>query len=160
MTATVQGWTLSIVDEARTPILTNVFTDKIEVEYDSDRFEYGMNRENRFQTTNFYRHGTIQIELEIPQNQALQWNNYLERMFARTEFRKASVTLEAGGNNAQYDNAILTSVNWGMSYTDDDQTTTEMIWRFSGVTNVVALPPREFRKPVKLQNLDWKVYGF
>lgn len=161
MTATVQGWTLSIADENRTPILTNVFTDNIKVEYDSDRFEYGMSRENRFQTTNLYRHGTITVEFLLPERESQTWNQYVQRLFSNREPRlhKSNLTIQSGGNSACFNDAIIVCLNWGMNFPDEEPTT-EVSWKFCGIRDVTTLPPRELRKVFKLQTLNWKVYGF
>lgn len=161
MTATVQGWTLSMYDDQRNPILSDVFTQSVKVEYDSDRFEYGMNRNDRFQTSNFYRHGTITAEFLLSERDSQSWNQYVQRLFSEGEPRlhKSNVTIQAGGNSAHFTDAVLISLNWGMNFTDEEPTT-EVSWKFCGVRDVAALPPRELRKVFKLQNLDWRIYGF
>lgn len=147
---TVQGWTLSITDESRTPILTNVFTDTIDVEYASEWLDH-----------NGPRYGTIEIAVNIPQEQDSRWNNYIQSMFQpQDRSRNASILIRSGNNSATYDNVMLTSVNQFTNYEDENQDVTEMTWHFSGTVNVVALLPREFRKPFNPQNLDWKIYGF
>lgn len=162
MTATVQGWTLSMYDDQRNSILSGVFTQNVKVEYDSDRFEYGMNRNDRFQTSNFYRHGTITAEFLLSERESQTWNQYVQRLFSDREPRlhKSNLTIQAGGNSAHFNDAVLVSLNWGMNFSEDEEPTTEVSWKFSGVRDVVSLPPRELRKVVKLQNLDWRIYGF
>lgn len=146
---TVQGWTLSITDATRMPILTNLFADTINVEYDSEWLD---------RNGNGPRYGTIQMELIIPEEQITEWNNYTQIIFHGTETRTASLTIEAGNNIVTYENAVLTSMSWIYDYSDDRRI--EINYHFTGSVNVVALPPREFRKKFKPQNLEWKIYGF
>lgn len=155
---TVQGWTVSVSDDQRNTIISNAMAQNINVEYDSDRFEYGMNANNRFQTTNFYRHGTITAELSLSERESQTWGQYVQSLFSDSRLKKSNVTIQNNGNTASFNDAVILSINWGMYF--DDRPTTEVSWRFFGVRDVVAVPPREFKKNFELQKLDWKSYGF
>jgi hypothetical protein len=142
-------------------------TRVINISYDTPNFEYGLNRINGFQTANFYRHGTLQVEAVLPPESVQQLNSFLNSY--RSSFdnrvpmpRNNLQVIMGDQNSATFKNAIMTSVSWGVDE-QNNQMYLNLDWRFSGVQDVVAIPPIELRPARRLlpvQNLDWRSYGF
>lgn len=133
---TDQGWTLNIQNLARVSVLSNVFIDAFNVEYDSAS-----------------RYGTIEMELTIPEEQNVQLHDYIESVVQNTATQITSLKIEIGNQTINYENVVLTSITH--DYTQNQKT--EMTWNFVGDT--FASPTKD-KKQLKPENLEWKTYGF
>ena len=143
MTTTVQGWTLSLRDRNGNAILENVETRSISVSYD-------------MMFSNMAPFGDITAIMEVPLHQMNSWNEYATFQPVGG-WNYAVITISMNGNLVEYNNAVLTSISW---WSTEENISLTVNWKFSERGAAVATPPRELRKKLVEQKLDWQLYGF